>query len=99
MSAAAAHATITAGRGLPVAYAVAGSTSEASTDPRDTYLVAQTVKTNTITAGRTAAAGAAASGLNRIARSTLATPLAMSSAATRIPAFTPDVRRTLAAPR
>jgi hypothetical protein len=50
-------------------------------------------------AAKPAAAGAAASGLNRIARRTLNAPLPMSSAATRIPAVTPDVRRTFAAPR
>ncbi len=46
-----------------------------------------------------ATAGAAAFGLKRSASTTLAAPFSMSSSATSTPAFTPDARITLAAPR
>src|SRR5437764_14317046 len=51
----AAHATTTTGSGLPVAYAMGGSASDASTDPSDTYLVIQTVPPKTASTGATAA--------------------------------------------
>src|SRR5437588_5110078 len=51
----AAQATMTTGSGLPVAYAMGGSASDARTDPSDTYLVIQTVLTKTASTGATAA--------------------------------------------
>src|SRR5689334_9868320 len=54
MSAAQQAAATTAGAGLPAAYATDGRTMDASTDPAETYFVAQTVAMNTANAGGTA---------------------------------------------